>query len=57
MRAQEKIMVWKLAIALMMVSVAVVAALAAGGEPENEATVREEAVKHLGALREHLLNR
>ena len=48
---------WKLTFALMMVSVAVVSALAAGGERENEAVVREEAAKHLKVLLEHLLRR
>jgi hypothetical protein len=48
---------WKLTLALMLVSVAVVSALAARGEPEDEAMVREEAVKNLRALREHLLRR
>ncbi|HVB83227.1 MAG TPA: hypothetical protein VNE82_25160 [Candidatus Binataceae bacterium] len=43
--------------ALMLVSIAVVSALAASGEPENEAVVRDEAAKHLSALREHLLGR
>ena len=58
MRAQEKdTMAWKLTLALMLVSVAAVSALVGGGEPENEAVVREEAAKHLSALREHLLRR
>jgi hypothetical protein len=49
---------WKLTFALMLVSVAVVSALAAVGQPENEAVVREAAaVKDLRALREHLLRR
>ena len=48
---------WKLTFALMLVSLAVVSALAAAGEPENEAVVREEAVKHLRAVREHLIRR
>lgn len=48
---------WKLTFALMLVSVAAVAAWAAGGEPENEAAVREEAANQLSALREYLLRR
>ena len=48
---------WKLTFALVLVSIAVVSALAAGGERENEAVVREEAAKQLGALREYLLRR
>ncbi|MGA8566789.1 MAG: hypothetical protein WB580_03250 [Candidatus Binataceae bacterium] len=48
---------WKLTFALVLVSVAVVSALAAGGEPENEAVVQEEAAKQLSALREYLLSR
>lgn len=48
---------WKLAFALMLASVAVVMALTAGGEPEDETIVREEAAKQLDALREHLLRR
>jgi hypothetical protein len=48
---------WKFTIALVLVSVAIVSAWAAGGEPESEAVVREEAAKHLSALREHLLKR
>ena len=50
-------MVWKLTFALVLVSVAVVSALAAGGESEKEAVVREEAAKQLSALREYLLRR
>ena len=50
-------MIWKLTFALLLVSIAVVSALAAGGEPKNEAVVREEAAKQLSALREHLLRR
>ncbi|MGZ6212559.1 MAG: hypothetical protein ACXWNU_09075 [Candidatus Binataceae bacterium] len=53
----EKIMGWKLTFALMVISVAVVSALAGGGESENEATVREEATAQLSALREYLLRR
>ncbi len=48
---------WKLTFALMLVSVAVVSALAAVGESESEVVVREEAEKHLRALREHLFGR
>jgi hypothetical protein len=48
---------WKFTLALMLISVAAVSALASGGEPENETVVREEAAKHLSALREHLLRR
>ncbi len=48
---------WKFAFALMLASVAVVVALAVGGEPEDEAVVREEAAKHINALRQHLLRR
>ena len=48
---------WKLTFALVLVSVAVVSALAAGEEPENEAVVREEAAQQLSALREYLLRR
>lgn len=56
--AEEKnTMGWKLTFALMMVSVAAVAAWAAGGERENEAAVREEAANQLSALREYLLRR
>ena len=55
--AEKNDMGWKLTLALMLVSVAVVSALAAVGEPEDEAMVREEAVKSLRALREHLLRR
>jgi hypothetical protein len=47
----------KLAFALVLVSVAFVSAFATGGEPENEALVREKASKQLNALREHLLRR
>lgn len=54
---KKNIMGWKLTFALMLVSLAVVSALAAAGEPENEAVVREEAVKHLRAVREHLIRR
>lgn len=46
---------WKLTFALILVSIAAVAALTAGGEPEDEAVVREEATRHLSALREHLI--
>jgi hypothetical protein len=61
-RGKKNIMGWKLTFALMLVSTAVVSALAAFGEPENEAMVREEAVrkeavKDLRALREHLFRR
>jgi hypothetical protein len=55
--AEKNTMGWKLTFALVLVSVAVVSALAAGGEPENEAVVREEAAKQLSALREYLLRR
>ncbi len=48
---------WKLTFALVLISVAVVSALAAGEEPENEAVVRERATKQLSALREYLLKR
>jgi hypothetical protein len=48
---------WKLAFALMVISIAVASALAARGEPEDEAVVREEAARQLSALREHLLGR
>jgi hypothetical protein len=48
---------WKLTLALMLASVAVVSALTAGGESENEAVVRKEAAKQLSALREYLLRR
>jgi hypothetical protein len=57
LRRKQNDMGWKLTLALMLVSVAVVSALAARGEPEDEAMVREEAVKNLRALREHLLRR
>ncbi|HVB80528.1 MAG TPA: hypothetical protein VNE82_11365 [Candidatus Binataceae bacterium] len=50
-------MAWKFTLALILISVATVSAWAVGGEPENEAVVREEAAKHLSALREHLLRR
>ena len=56
-RGKKNTMGWKLTFALMLVSVAVISALAAIGEPENEAVVREEAVEHLRALREHLIRR
>jgi hypothetical protein len=55
--SREKNMGWKLTFALVLFSVAVVSALAVGGEPENEAMVREEATKQLSALREYLLRR
>jgi hypothetical protein len=56
--AREKnTMGWRFTFALLLVSVAVVSALAAGGEPENEAVVREEAAQQLSALREYLLRR
>jgi hypothetical protein len=48
---------WRFTFALLLVSVAVVSALAAGGEPENKAVVREEAAQQLSALREYLLRR
>jgi hypothetical protein len=48
---------WKLTFALMLISVAVVSALVAGGESETEAVVRDEAAKHLSALRDHLIRR
>jgi hypothetical protein len=48
---------WKLAFALMVISIAVASALAARGEAEDEAVVREEAARQLSALREHLLGR
>jgi hypothetical protein len=54
---EKNTMGWKLTFALVLVSVAVVSALAAGGEPENEAVVQEEATKQLSALREYLLRR
>jgi hypothetical protein len=59
---KKNIMGWKLTFALMLASLAVVSALTAGGETENEAMVREEAlrkdaIKDLRALREHLLRR
>jgi hypothetical protein len=47
---------WKFTLALMLISVAAISAWAVGGEPENEAVVREEAAKDLSALREHLLS-
>jgi hypothetical protein len=56
-RGRKKIMGWKLTFALMVISVAVVSALAGGGQSENEATVREEATAQLSALREYLLRR
>jgi hypothetical protein len=46
---------WKLTFAMILVSIAAVAALTARGEPEDEAMVREEAARHLSALREHLI--
>jgi hypothetical protein len=55
--AGRNIMGLKLAFALVLVSVALVSAFTAGGEPENEALVREKATKQLNALREHLLRR
>ena len=55
--ARENIMGWKLTFALVLVSVAVVSALAAGEEPENEAVVRERATNQLSALRKYLLKR
>ena len=56
--AREKnTMGWRFTFALVLVSVAVVSALAAGGEPENEAVVREEAARQLSALREYLIRR
>lgn len=48
---------WKLTFALIVLSVTVVSALIAGGEPENEAAVRDEATNQLNALREYLLKR
>jgi hypothetical protein len=48
---------WKFTLALVLISAALVSAWAAGGESEDEAVVREEAAKHLRALREHLLRR
>jgi hypothetical protein len=48
---------WKFILALTLVSVAVVSALTAAGEPEDEAVVREAALKDLRTLREHLLGR
>ena len=48
---------WRLAFALMVISVAVAGALFARGGPEDEAVVREEAARQLSALREHLLGR
>ena len=48
---------WKLAFALMLASAAVAMVLAVGGEAEDEAVVRGEAVKQLNALREYLLGR
>jgi hypothetical protein len=53
----ENTMGWKLTFALVLVSVAVVSALAGSGEPESEAVVRERAAKQLSALREYLLKR
>jgi hypothetical protein len=53
----KNIMRRKLAFALMLVSVALVSAFAAGGEPDNEALAREKATKQLNAVREHLLRR
>jgi len=54
---EKNTMGWTFTFALVLVSVAVVSALAAGGEPENEAVVREEAAQQLSALREYLLRR
>jgi hypothetical protein len=54
---RKNTMGWKLAFALMLVSVALVLAFAADGEPESEALVREKATKQLDALRAHLLRR
>ena len=48
---------WKFAFALMLASVAVVAALTGRGEPEDEAVVEREAAQQLNALREHLFRR
>jgi hypothetical protein len=47
---------WKFVVALVLVSVAAVSAWSLG-EPEDEAAVQKEAVKHLGALRKHLIKR
>lgn len=46
-------MVWKIAFAMMLASVAV-AALVASGESEDVVAVEQEAVRQLNALREHL---
>lgn len=48
---------WKFAFALMLASVAVVAALASRGEPQDEAVVEREAAQQLNALREYLFRR
>jgi hypothetical protein len=48
---------WRLAFALVVVSIAVASALAVRGERQDEAVVREEAARQLSALREHLLGR
>jgi hypothetical protein len=48
---------WKMTLALMLLSGVVISVSAARGKPENEVTLREEAVQHLRVLREHLLGR
>jgi hypothetical protein len=48
---------WKLTFTLVVLSVTLVSALIAGGEPESEAEVRDEAANQLKALREYLLRR
>lgn len=48
---------WKLAFALMLVSVAVAAALVGRGEPEDVLEVEEEAARQLNALKEYLFRR
>ncbi len=54
---QKHDMGWKLAFALMLASVAVVAAMAGRGEPEDALAVEEEAAQQLNALREYLFRR
>ncbi len=48
---------WKFAFALMLASVAALAALAGRGEPEDALAMEEEAAKQLNALREYLFRR
>ncbi len=48
---------WKLAFALVLVTITATAAWVAGGEREDEAAVQERAARQLSALREHLLKR